>query len=221
MLPDIDFFTKGMMIGFAIAAPVGPIGVLCIRRTIANGIVSGLATGTGAALADAFYGAIAAFGLTFVAEFLKSYSAAMQLLGGIFLIYLGFKIFMQRPKAADLVTGEKKIHNAREIVSDFFTTFFLTLTNPATIFSFVGIFAGFGLVEEGVVHYELSAVMVFGVFLGSLLWWCILSGGVGLFRHKLDRRGLRAINMISGMVIGGFGAAFLGRLIFSRLLNFY
>lgn len=220
MLPDLDFFTKGMMIGFAVAAPVGPIGVLCIRRTLVNGIVSGLATGLGAALADTLYGGIAAFGLTFVAVFLQKFGMFIQLLGGAFLLYLGFKIFMQRPKAVDFVTDEKrKIHGLKEWIADFFSTFFLTMTNPMTIISFIAIFAGLGLVEEGDVHYELSTVMVFGVFLGSMAWWSILSGGVGVFRHKLDRKGLRAINMISGMIIGGFGAGVLGRLIFSKLLN--
>lgn len=219
---DLDFFTKGIVIGFAIAAPVGPIGVLCIRRTLVNGVVSGLATGMGAALADALYGAVAAFGLAFVAAFLQKFSFVMQLFGGAFLMYLGLKIFLQRPKAADFVTDEnRKIHNPKEIASDFISTFFLTLTNPATILSFVAIFAGFGLVEEGNVHYELSALMVLGVFLGSLAWWCILSAGIGLFRHKLDRKGLRAINMLSGMIIGGFGAAILGRLIFSKLINLF
>lgn len=220
MLPDLDFFTKGMMFGFAVAVPVGPIGVLCIRRTLVNGVVSGLATGIGAALADALYGALAAFGLAFVAAFLQKFSLAMQITGGAFLLLVGFRIFMKRPKATDLVMDEKvKIHNLKEIVGDFFSAFFLTLTNPGTILFFVAIFASLGLVEEGAIHYELSSVMVLGVFLGSLMWWCILSGGIGLFRHKLDRRGLRAINMISGMIIGSFGAGFAGWAIFSKLLK--
>ncbi len=222
MLPDLDFFTKGMMIGFAIAAPVGPIGVLCIRRTLVNGLRSGLATGLGAAVADALYGAVAAFGLTFIGGFLAKASILMQVVGGGFLLFLGFKIFMQRPKSTDFVSNEtKKIHNVKELLIDFCSTFILTLTNPATILSFIAIFAGLGLVEEEKVDYEHSSMMVGGVFLGSLIWWCILSGGVGVFRHKLDRRGLRAINMLSGMIIGGFGAAMLGRLIFSKLLNLF
>lgn len=222
MIPDLDFFTKGMMIGFAIAAPVGPIGVLCIRRTLVNGPVSGLATGMGAAVADAAYGAIAAFGLTVVAAFLQKFSFPMQLLGGVFLIYLGFRTFRQRAKASDLVsTGEKDPHNLREILKDFSSTVFLTMTNPATILSFVAIFAGLGLVSEEHTDYTLASLMVLGVFLGSLLWWCILSFGVGFFRHKLDRKGLRAINMISGMIIGGFGAAVLGRILFTKVFSFF
>lgn len=222
MIEDVEFFAKGMLIGFAIAAPVGPIGVLCIRRTLVNGFASGLATGMGAALADAAYGAVAAFGLASVSLFLQEFSFTMQVLGGLFLMYLGFKTFMQRPKATDIVPeGQKQPHSLIEIIKDFVSTFFLTLTNPATILSFVAIFAGLGLASEEGTDFELASVMVLGVFLGSLLWWFILSGGVGFFRHKLDRKGLRAINMISGMIIGGFGGAVLGRIIFSKIFNFF
>jgi threonine/homoserine/homoserine lactone efflux protein len=209
-----DFFIKGILIGFAIAAPVGPIGVLCIRRTLLNGVASGLASGTGAALADCLYGAIAAFSLTAVFTFLKEYATWLQIFGGTFLIVLGARTVMQKPHKEDEVRHPRKDwHSLKEIAGDFVSTFLLTLTNPATIFSFVGIFAGLGLVSEGETpDYGLSSLMVAGVFIGSLLWWCILSGSIGVFRHKLDRKALRFTNLLSGIIIGGFGALVLAHL---------
>ncbi len=209
-----EFFAKGVMIGFAIAAPVGPIGILCIRRTMLNGVASGLASGTGAALADCLYGSIAAFSLTAVAAFLQHYAVWLQVLGGIFLIALGLRTIMQKPHKEDEIRHPRKDwHSLKEIAGDFLSTFLLTLTNPATILSFVAIFAGLGLVSE---HdrpdYAVSTLMVAGVFTGSLLWWCILSGGIGVFRHKLDRKALRITNLLSGIIIGGFGALVLAHL---------
>ena len=209
-----DFFVKGIMIGFAIAAPVGPIGVLCIRRTLLNGVASGLASGTGAALADCLYGAIAAFGLTAIAAFLQEYTTWLQLVGGGFLIALGARIALQKPHKEDEIRHPRKDwHSLKEIAGDFLSTFLLTLTNPATILSFVAIFAGLGLVSDSEnPDYNVSALMVLGVFLGSLMWWCILSGGIGIFRHKLDRKALRFTNLLSGIIIGGFGALVLAHL---------
>lgn len=214
-----DFFIKGIMIGFAIAAPVGPIGILCIRRTLLNGVASGLASGIGAALADCLYGAVAAFSLTAVAAFLQHYAVWLQVLGGAFLLALGVRIALQKPHKEDEIRHPHKAkHGVVEIAGDFASTFLLTLTNPATILSFVAIFAGLGLVgEDQSPDYEMSALMVVGVFLGSLLWWCILSGGIGIFRHKLDRKALRFTNLLSGVIIGGFGALVLAHLLIQKL----
>lgn len=214
-----DFFIKGIMIGFAIAAPVGPIGILCIRRTLLNGVASGLASGIGAALADCLYGAVAAFSLTAVAAFLHHYAVWLQVLGGGFLLALGIRIALQKPHKEDEIRDPRKHrHSLREIGGDFISTFLLTLTNPATILSFVAIFAGLGLVTAGEPpDYEVSALMVLGVFLGSLMWWCILSGGIGIFRHRLDRKALRFTNLLSGVIIGGFGAIILAHLLIQKL----
>jgi len=207
------FFLKGFMIGFAIAAPVGPIGVLCIRRTLLNGIRSGLATGAGAAVADACYGAVAAFGLTAISSFLQKIATPLQFLGGVFLLYLGIRTFLQKTAADEAGEGQKQLHSWGEVARDFSSTVFLTLTNPATILSFIAIFAGLGIVQ-GAPDYKLSSLMVLGVFLGSLAWWCILSGGIGLMRHKLDARMMKAANVISALIIGGFGLFALGHLLF-------
>jgi len=207
------FFLKGFMIGFAIAAPVGPIGVLCIRRTLLNGVRSGLATGAGAAVADACYGAVAGFGLTAISSFLQKIATPLQLLGGVFLLYLGIRTFLQKPAADGAGEGKKRLHKWGEVARDFSSTVFLTLTNPATILSFVAIFAGLGIVQ-GAPDYRLAGLMVLGVFLGSLAWWCILAGGIGLMRHKLDARMMKAANIISALIIGGFGLFALGHFLF-------
>ena len=195
---DVDLFLEGMIIGFAIAAPVGPIGVLCIRRTLAEGRLSGLVSGLGAATADAVYGAVAALGLTFVTEFLIGGEAWLRLVGGAFLVFLGVRTFLARP-------AERAAPSARSGLPDAYaSTLFLTLTNPTTILSFAAIFAGLGAGDAG--GDVLSAmVLVPGVFLGSAAWWLVLSGATGLFRTRLSVGGLRWVNRVSGSVIAAFG----------------
>lgn len=207
------FFFKGFMIGLAIAAPVGPIGVLCIRRTLLHGMRAGLATGAGAAVADATYGAVAAFGLTAVSGFLQQAAGVLQLLGGGFLIYLAVRTLRQPPAAVTHSGGQVQIHSWRDAARDFTSTVFLTLTNPATILSFVAIFAGLGLVQ-GAPGMALPSLMVLGVFLGSLGWWVCLSGGIALLRHRLGYRGLKAANLLSGGIIGAFGVFSLAHFIY-------
>jgi threonine/homoserine/homoserine lactone efflux protein len=194
------FFLKGLAIGFSIAAPVGPIGVLCIRRSLANGAAAGLASGLGAAVADAVYGCIAAFGLTVVSGFLMSYRTWFQLFGGVFLIWLGVQTYRARP--AERATTSA--NGTRGLVAAFASTFILTLTNPMTILSFVAVFAALGLGSTGG-DYRAAVALVVGVLLGSALWWLLLSGGVSLIRSRFDERGLRWVNRISGTVIAIFG----------------
>jgi threonine/homoserine/homoserine lactone efflux protein len=195
---EINFFLRGMIIGFSIAAPVGPIGILCIRRTLAEGPTSGLISGLGAATADAIYGFIAGFGLTFISNLLISQQIWLRLIGGGFLCYLGIRTFITSPLKQSSSLKEKGLLNA------YISTFFLTLTNPMTILSFMGIFAGLGV---GTVskNYFSAGVLVLGVFIGSALWWFILSRGVGLLGEKFNIHGLGWVNKISGMVIITFG----------------
>ena len=195
---------RGLVIGFSIAAPVGPIGVLCIRRTLADGRYAGFLSGLGAASADALYGCVAAFGLTSVSGFLVDQQLLLRLVGGAFLLYLGFMIFRERPaewQAA--ISGTSYGGLARAYSS----TFLLTITNPLTILSFAAIFAGLGLIESA--GYVLATVLVLGAFSGSTLWWLLLSGGVSLFRLRLGFGTLRWVNRASGMIIFGFGVAAL------------
>lgn len=190
------------MIGLAIAAPVGPIGVLCIRRTLADGRLVGLLTGMGAATADGVYGAIAAFGLTAVTDLMTGHGPWLGLVGGLFLIYLGTRTFMAAPAESAMAA------TPGALFAIFSSTFVLTLTNPTTILSFVAIFAGLGLGNTAG-DYAAASLMVIGVFLGSALWWLGLSGAVSIFRGRVGSRAMRAINRLSGLLIGGFGVGAL------------
>ena len=194
----VSSFLRGLIMGFSIAAPVGPIGVLCIHRTLAAGWAAGLVSGLGAATADALYGCIAGFGLAFVSSFLVSQQTWVRLVGGVFLCYLGLKTLLSRPaEQAASATG-------RGFLGAYASTFLLTLTNPMTILSFAAVFAGLGVASSGG-DYVSAGVLVLGVFTGSALWWLLLSGGVGLFRTRFNARGLLWVNRLSGVVITGFG----------------
>lgn len=206
---SIKFLFKGLIIGFSIAAPVGPIGILCIRRTLTNGRTSGFISGLGAATADAIYGCIAGFGLTFISEFLVSQQLWFRLIGGFFLCYLGIRIFLSKPSEWGISS------KGSGLISNYASTFFLTLANPTTIISFAAIFTGLGTID-GSGNYISAGILVVGVFIGSATWWLILSGGVSMFRSKFSIHGLHWINRISGAFITGFGLfAFLsiGRLL--------
>jgi threonine/homoserine/homoserine lactone efflux protein len=193
-----------MLIGFSIAAPVGPIGVLCIRRSLAGGMLRGLASGLGAATADAAYGFVAAFGLTAVSGFLVRHQFALSLVGGVFLCFLGVRAFVSAPAAGSTSP------NGGSLASSYVSAVALTLANPATILSFAAVFAGLGLGSAD--DYFSAGSMVLGVFLGSASWWVILSGGVGLLRSRVSDGWMRAINRLSGTVLFGFGVYALSRI---------
>ena len=201
-MAGMNFFLRGLVIGFSIAAPVGPIGLLCIRRTLTHGRASGLVSGLGAATADAAYGAVAGFGLTAIAAWLTGEQTWLRLLGGGFLLYLGGKTFLSRP-------GTRAVPAPHlGLAADYVSTLLLTLTNPATILSFIAVFAGLGLGGlDG--NFRAATQLVAGVFLGSAVWWWILSSGVGWFREKLGPKELRWINWVSGGILFGFGLAAL------------
>ena len=190
------------MIGFSIAAPVGPIGVLCIRRTLTDGQISGLVSGLGAATADAFYGCVAGFGLTFISSFLVGQKMWLSLFGGLFLLYLGIKTLLSKPAEKEATIRQNGLFGS------YLSTFLLTLTNPMTILSFAAIFAALGLGNTSG-SYASALILVLGVFLGSAIWWLFLSGGVGLFRDKFNTQGLLWVNRISGVIITAFGAVAL------------
>jgi threonine/homoserine/homoserine lactone efflux protein len=202
---DLSLLLRGMVIGLAIAAPVGPIGVLCIRRTLAEGRVVGLVSGLGAASADAIYGMIAAFGLSSVLSLLTGLSFWTRLLGGLFLIYLGLRTLRERPAEHAAPVSSAGLLGA------YGSTLLLTLTNPATILSFVAIFAGLGLGTTA--GGGEAALLVGGVFLGSAGWWLLLSGGVSLVRDRISPRSLRWINVAAGVIILSFGIAAIGALL--------
>jgi len=191
---SIVFLLKGLLIGFSIAAPVGPIGVLCIRRTLANGRMSGFVSGLGAATADGVYGTVAAFGLTLISDVLVGQQMWFRIIGGSFLLYLGIKTFLLKP--SEKSASDKK----RNLFGDYISTFFLTIMNPITILSFVAVFAGLGLSDSSG-NYISALLMVSGVILGSLGWWLILSSVINLFRSKFNPASLKIVNWISGGIM--------------------
>lgn len=202
----LDYFLRGLIIGVSIAAPVGPIGVLCIRRTLAEGRTAGFVSGMGAATADAVYGFMAAFGLTFISTFLLSQQMWIRLIGGLFLLYLGIRTF-RAPVAERAAEMED-----RGLLGNYLSIFVLTLTNPLTILSFAAVFAGLGVgAANG--DYLAAAATVLGVFSGSALWWLTLSIGVSLFRSRFTPRAMGWVNRISGIVIVTFGVVAVASLL--------
>lgn len=194
------FFLKGLIVGLSIAAPVGPIGILCIRRTLAHGRAAGFVSGLGAATADAMYGAAAGFGLTAVARVLVGGQPWLRLVGGLFLLYLGIRTWRREGQS-----GSQSIvsETSRGLLGAYASTLALTLTNPMTILSFAAIFAGLGIASG--TRYASAAALVAGVFCGSALWWLTLSTVVGVLRHHVSTSGLQWVNRASGAIIAGFG----------------
>lgn len=200
----LELFFKGLILGFAIAAPVGPIGLLCIQRTLSFGLLTGLVSGLGAATADAVYGFVAAFGLSLVTSFLVDQQTWLALVGGAFLCYLGVRTFVDKP------AGNAARAEATGVASAYGSTFVLTLTNPMTILAFAAIFAGAGLATTGG-STAAAAMMVLGVFCGSTLWWLLLSGGVSLLRQRMNAVALGWVNRLAGVVILTFGLVAVAR----------
>jgi threonine/homoserine/homoserine lactone efflux protein len=202
---DPIFFLKGLIIGFAMAVPIGPIGVMCIRKTLAEGHSRGLVIGLGAATADALYGGIAAFGLTFVSDMINSQYFWLRLIGGGLLLYLGIRTYRARRKDTVVPFDNKGV------LGSYISSFLLALTNPVTIFAFVAVFAAFGLGHK--LSFLSAGILVIGVFAGSSLWFLAIGYVATLFRKKLDAGGLRWVNRISGVLIILSGVAALGSLI--------
>ncbi|TWA82438.1 threonine/homoserine/homoserine lactone efflux protein [Azospirillum brasilense] len=197
---------QGIVLGIAIAAPVGPIGLLCIRRTLQHGPLMGFFTGFGAAVADTIYGAIAAFGVSAALDFLQGHEIAFQLVGGIFLIVVAIRTFRQKPEDEEREAASAP--DTPSFLGGFMTGLSLTLTNPATIMAFIAIFAGFGL--GGNLGRVDASTLVAGVFIGASLWWLALSMGVAAVRHRISDRGLTRLNHCTGVALAAFGIWALG-----------
>jgi threonine/homoserine/homoserine lactone efflux protein len=180
-----------------IAAPVGPVNVLCIRRTIVHGRMVGVASGLGAAAADSMFGAIAAFGLSFVHELVMREKFWFGLIGAGVLLVIGLKtLWAKAPKEKD----DEDEKDPATLLGDFTSTLILTLTNPVTVLSFLAVFSAFGVQnDEKTLADEWTVVA--GVFLGATLWWLLLTNGVAFFRDRFNQRGLRWTNRIGGVAI--------------------
>ena len=190
-------FLKGLVFGFILAGTVGPMWILCFRRTVAHGPLTGFVSGMGIAVADGLYGAVAAFGLTAISGFLLKHSYWIGLLGSVFLLYLGLKTLLAKPEFKEKAETGNLNH-----ASAFLSTLGLTLANPPTILAFVAIFAGLGLASGA--DYTSASIIVLGVFLGSASWWILLAAGAGWLRNRMGPRFLHTINIVSGLMILGF-----------------
>jgi threonine/homoserine/homoserine lactone efflux protein len=204
------FLLKGVAVGFVIAVPVGPVGVLCVRRTIFEGRLFGFLSGLGAASADTIFGIVAGFGLTVVSDLLLGYQDWLRLAGGLFLVYVGANALRKR-----IVRCETPEKNAENLLSAYLSTFALTITNPVTILAFLGIFAGVGFTGEEATLGR-AAMLVAGVLLGSLIWWIGISLGAGIFRKSFGERHLVLLNRISGGILTLSGIGLLCSLLYDR-----
>jgi threonine/homoserine/homoserine lactone efflux protein len=188
---------RGLVLGFTIAAAVGPIALLCIRRTLAEGRLVGLVSGMGVATADATYGAIAAFGLTAITNLLVDWRRVLGIVGGGFLLWLAWRTLRSVPGEA--ATGGTS--GRRGLPAAYLSTLGVTLTNPMTILSFAALFVGLGVTGGDAAG---AASLTLGVFAGSAAWWVVLVTAVGAFRSRLTPAGLRRVNVASGLTIGAF-----------------
>jgi threonine/homoserine/homoserine lactone efflux protein len=204
----VDVYWIGLLVGLSIAAPLGPVNVLCIRRTLTGGFVLGLVSGCGAALADTFYGVVATFGIRVVAGFLLSHETLLRLAAGLTLCVLGARSLRAQVDWTQPGTG------AHGLVSAFVSTFLLTLTNPLILLTIAAVSAALGLAAEEL-DGKAAATVVLGVFSGSLLWWLVLIGGVRLVRDRFHERTLRRVYRGSGGLLLLAGVALLASLAFS------
>lgn len=198
-----EWIWKGMLLGLSIAAPIGPISILCIKKTLASGLKAGFFSGLGAATADAVYGFIAGFGLFWLSDLFLQFKGIIQLLGGLFICYLGIK-FMQSGGQVQIQEQDTR----QSSLFSYFVAFLLTLSNPMTILFFVGVFGASGILFS---HASSDVpLLVGGVFIGSMIWWLLLVGAVALLQIRLLKaRHLALINKLSGFMLICFGVSAL------------
>jgi len=193
---DLELLSKGVLAGLAISAPVGPVNVLCISRTLSKGRMAGLISGLGAAMADTVYGAVAGFSISFVIQFLIREEFWIRLCGGSLLIAIGFFYYFKKPSSL-------KEQSSGAAHSDFVSAFLLNLTNPTTVLSFLALLAALGMG-----HHRarwLTLLLIAGIFAGAMLWWIVLAAATSRFRNRFDDRAMLWMNRIAGLAIGGFG----------------
>lgn len=202
---------SGVVIGLILAAPIGPVNLICIRRTLAFGPVNGFVSGLGAALGDGCFAAVTAFGLTAVAQLIEGFSVWLQIAGGLLLLFFGWRTYMTEPQPRS-EKDKTLVHEGEEssLAHAMASTFALTITNPATLFGIAALYAGFGGLVGNIASYGQAAVIVGGVVGGSTLWWFTLTTVVGLLHAKIDSKVMRIINHMSGIAVTAFGIAVIG-----------
>ncbi len=184
-----------------VSAPIGPMGVLCIQRTINKGLMSGFVSGVGATVADLVYASIAGFGITFIVNFLNAQQLIIRVLGGIVLIGFGIAVFRSNP----IKQIRRQRNQKKSYISDFVSSFLITITNPVTVVVFGLAFASVGLNKNP--SFQSIAIMLLAVASGAIFWWLGLSSFVNIFRRKIRLRNLWWINKISGVLVVIFGIA--------------
>jgi threonine/homoserine/homoserine lactone efflux protein len=204
-------FLRGMVIGFALAAPVGPVGVLCIKRALVHGRLAAFCAGLGAALADTIFGAVAGLGLTVVSSFLLSHSVVIRVVGGTFLIFVGIRGYGQKPSSKD------EDLSSSGMVKDFLSSFMLAISNPATILAAIPVVAAVG--AQGLRDTDSATWLVTGVFSGSAAWWLILSGAAGAVRSRFSPKILTLLNRISAVLLTVTGIFILASLGFKYVIE--
>lgn len=197
---EVEFLLKGILVGFLASIPLGPVGVLCIQRTINKGRLSGIVSGMGSATVDALFALVAALGLTFIITFIEEQQFFIQLIGGGVLVFLGTKIFNTNP----INQIRKHRRKKNKLIEDYFSVLFLTLSNPLAIFLFVAAFAGIGIVTSKDSSLK-SSFIISGVFLGAMIWWSVLTFFIDLFRKRFRLKQLWWINKIAGILVIVFG----------------
>lgn len=199
-----EILIKGVALGFLASIPLGPIGIICIQRTLSKGRWSGFFSGLGAASADTFVAIIAGLGLSFVINFIKSNSNILILLGGILLLFLGARIFYKSPVKQ---VRERKM-NKNNLYTDYLSVLILTLSNPIAVFVFIAVFTGLNLVK-GSHNFFFNILIFLGIFIGASLWWFSLTSVVNVYRAKFRLKNLWWLNKITGAIIFAFGIAAL------------
>ena len=209
---DINFIIQGLIIGISVSAPLGPVGVICIQKTLNKGVLAGFISGLGAAFADILFASIAGFGLSFISDFMADQQIYIRSIGGLFLLFVGVKVFFTNT----IKQVRKQRASKSKYIGEFFSVFFLTLSNPITIIFFGAVFAGIGLVGENS-NPENTYIVILSILTGALIWWFSLSVIVNLFRHKIRLRSLWWINKIAGVLIVILGIISIVSLFFMDL----
>jgi|SRR5579871_343548 len=208
----------GLVIGFIVAAPIGPINLICIRRTLAFGSLMGLVSGLGATAADGIFAAIIGFGLTAIRHWFEGWSQALQVAGGALLIGFGVHTYFADPLHGREFHYEGGHHRHRaSYLRSFASTFAIAMSNPATLFAFAALFAGFGgIMASEHAGWTEAGLVVVGVMVGSGLWWLTLTSIVGLLHARIDTRVMRIITHVSGIIVTLFGVVMLARVLWVR-----
>ncbi len=197
----IDFFLKGLLVGIFVSAPMGPVGVLCVQRTVSKGRIKGFFSGLGAATADTFYAFLAAFGISFVSNFLTENQKLFQIIGVSVLLFIGVRMILKNPiKEFRENHKNKHVIKKRHLVKDYIAVFFLTISNPLTILFFGAAFTMFGLLTMAESPTD-SYLLVMGIFTGACLWWFFLTTMVARFKKRFNLRSMFVINRVSGIII--------------------